>query len=276
MLEWKTCSLLRRHADAYRGGTNPSSRLRPEAPLSNQPACLVYSTAASKFLHESTPLCSSHMHAGDPRSRLHEPVGAPASGCPPPQDRIRSVAHSHDGGMVSRRRRHRTPELRPAGAADRREETRRRVKSCCAMTFIAPGHWNTAVADEASVAITEGGLTIAAQPGIAPIASFLQGKVFSDMYLEVTARPSLCRGRRCLWLGLPGAQQRCLLPFAVACDGTASANRISPDRRGCCSLRRPARTCPWERLARCDLGCGHCTMNFNSSSTDAINSRPRT
>ena len=60
--------------------------------------------------------------------------------------------------------------------------------------FSSPADWNTAVADQASVAVTEGGLTIAAQPGIAPIASFRQGQVFSDMYVEVTARPSLCRG----------------------------------------------------------------------------------
>ena len=93
--------------------------------------------------------------------------------------------------------------------------------------FSSPSDWNTAVADQASVAITEGGLTIAAQPGIAPIASFRQGQVFSDMYLEVTARPSLCRGSDAYGLVFRAPNNVAYYRFAVACDGTASANRIN-------------------------------------------------
>ena len=93
--------------------------------------------------------------------------------------------------------------------------------------FTSPADWNTAVADQASVAITEGGLTMAAQPGIAPIASFRQGQVFSDMYLEVTARPSLCRGSDAYGLAFRAPNNVAYYRFAVACDGTASANRIS-------------------------------------------------
>jgi hypothetical protein len=93
--------------------------------------------------------------------------------------------------------------------------------------FSSPAAWNTAVADQASVAVTEGGLTIAAQPGIAPIASFRQGQVFSDMYLEVTARPSLCRGPDAYGLVFRAPNNVAYYRYAVACDGTASADRIS-------------------------------------------------
>jgi hypothetical protein len=93
--------------------------------------------------------------------------------------------------------------------------------------FSSPADWNTAVADQASVAVTDRGLTIAAQPGIAPIASFRQGRVFSDMYLEVTARPSLCRGPDVYGLVFRAPNNVAYYRYAVACDGTASANRIS-------------------------------------------------
>jgi len=93
--------------------------------------------------------------------------------------------------------------------------------------FSSPSDWNTAVADEASVAITDGGLTVAAQPGIAPVASFRQGIVFSDMYLEVTASPSLCRGADTYGLAFRAPNNVAYYRYAVACDGTASANRIS-------------------------------------------------
>jgi hypothetical protein len=93
--------------------------------------------------------------------------------------------------------------------------------------FSSPADWNTAVGDEASVAITDGGLTIAAQPGVAPVASFLQGKVFGDTYVEVTASPSLCRGADAYGLAFRAPNNVAYYRYAVACDGTASANRIS-------------------------------------------------
>ena len=94
--------------------------------------------------------------------------------------------------------------------------------------FSSPANWNIAVADEASVAATEGGLTIAVQPGIAPVASFRQGMVFSNMYAEVTARPGLCRGADDYGLVFRAPNNVAYYRFAVACDGTAGAERISP------------------------------------------------
>ena len=93
--------------------------------------------------------------------------------------------------------------------------------------FSSPSNWNIAVADEASVARTADGLTIAVQPGIAPVASFRQGMVFGDMYAEVTARPSLCRGADNYGLLFRAPNNVAYYRFAVACDGTADAERIS-------------------------------------------------
>jgi hypothetical protein len=93
--------------------------------------------------------------------------------------------------------------------------------------FSSPKLWNTAIGAEASVAVTKEGLTIAAQPGIAPVASFRQGVLFSDMYAEVTARPSLCRGPDDYGLLFRAPNNVAFYRYAVACDGTASAERIS-------------------------------------------------
>ena len=131
--------------------------------------------------------------------------------------------------------------------------------------FSSPADWNTAVADEASVAITDGGLTIAAQPGVAPVASFLQGKVFGDMYVEVTASPSLCRGADAYGLAfrppttLPTTDMRLLAMARRVPTGSVSDRLVS------CSLPRPARTCRWARPGTFDSGCGPCTMNSDSS-----------
>lgn len=94
--------------------------------------------------------------------------------------------------------------------------------------FSSSDVWNTATGDTASVAISEAGLTIAAQPGIAPVASFRQGALFSDMYAEVTARPSLCRGPDDYGLLFRAPNNVAFYRYAVACDGTATAERINP------------------------------------------------
>jgi hypothetical protein len=89
--------------------------------------------------------------------------------------------------------------------------------------------WDTAVSDLGSVAIDRNRLTLAAQPGI-HLLSFRQGSTFGDFYAEITARPSLCRGGDeygFLVRGRPVAYYR----FALSCNGTVRADRISVDTR---------------------------------------------
>jgi len=93
--------------------------------------------------------------------------------------------------------------------------------------FSLASDWNTATADEASVAVTPAGLTIAAQPGVAPVASFRQGFLFGDAYAEVTARPSLCRDGDSYGLLFRAPNNLAYYRFALECDGTAAADRVS-------------------------------------------------
>lgn len=93
--------------------------------------------------------------------------------------------------------------------------------------FSSPDLWNTAVSDQAAVTVDNNRLTIAAQPGIAPVASFRAGTIFSDLYVEITARLSLCRGADDYGLLFRAPNNVAYYRFAVACNGTAGADRMS-------------------------------------------------
>lgn len=93
--------------------------------------------------------------------------------------------------------------------------------------FSVPAHWNTASSNLASVALDSNHLTIAVQPGTAPVVSFRVGQVFSDMYAEVTAQPSLCRGGDDYGLVFRAPNNVAYYRFALACNGTVGADRIS-------------------------------------------------
>ncbi len=116
------------------------------------------------------------------------------------------------------------PHATPQPTADKRPDVGQIVLRD---DFSSSDVWNTATGDTASVALSKGGLTIAAQPGIAPVASFRQGALFSDMYAEVTARPSLCRGPDDYGLLFRAPNHVAFYRYAVACDGTATAERIN-------------------------------------------------
>jgi len=87
--------------------------------------------------------------------------------------------------------------------------------------------WSTADSDEAAVSASDRGLTVAAEPGVAPAVSFLQGSVFADMYAEITARPSLCRQADSFGFLFRAPNNVAYYRFAVGCNGTANAERIS-------------------------------------------------
>jgi hypothetical protein len=93
--------------------------------------------------------------------------------------------------------------------------------------FSSASVWNTAVSDQAAVTITGSGLTMAVQPGIAPVVSFRQGEVFANMYAEITAHPSLCRGADDYGLAFRAPNNIAYYRFSLACNGTTGADRAS-------------------------------------------------
>lgn len=93
--------------------------------------------------------------------------------------------------------------------------------------FSSPSAWNTASSEQASVTVDSNRLTVAVQPGIAPVVSFRSGQVFSDMYVEITAEPSLCRGEDDYGLAFRAPNNVAYYRFALACNGTVGAQRVS-------------------------------------------------
>ncbi len=93
--------------------------------------------------------------------------------------------------------------------------------------FSSAKGWNIASSNQASVAVEANRLTIAVQPGIAPVVSFRAGPVFGDMYAEITAQTSLCRGADDYGLVFRAPNNVAYYRFGLACNGTAEADRIS-------------------------------------------------
>jgi hypothetical protein len=119
-----------------------------------------------------------------------------------------------------------SPEVRPTAAAtaDQKPGVGDLILSD---EFSSEKLWNTATSDLASVSISGKALTIAVQPGLAPVTTFRQGSVYGNMYAEVTARPSLCRGADDYGLLFRAPNNVAYYRFAIACNGTAGAARIS-------------------------------------------------
>lgn len=92
--------------------------------------------------------------------------------------------------------------------------------------FSSPGPWNPAVSDQAGVNIEGNQLTIAAGAGQYAYR-VRQGSVFTDFYAEITARPSLCRGADTYGLLFRAPNNVAYYEFALACNGTASVERLS-------------------------------------------------
>ena len=60
-------------------------------------------------------------------------------------------------------------------------------------TFSDAKQWDTAVSDQGSAAISRNRLSLAIDPGVY-LTSFRHDLLLGNFYLEITARPSLCRG----------------------------------------------------------------------------------
>lgn len=95
--------------------------------------------------------------------------------------------------------------------------------------FIQGSLWDTAVSDDGSATVNAGQLTLAVQPGVY-LVSLQKELLLADFYAEITARPSLCRGEDSYGL-LVRANAFTYYRFAVVCNGTVRAERVSVNQR---------------------------------------------
>ena len=89
--------------------------------------------------------------------------------------------------------------------------------------------WDTAASDQASAAIEDNRLTLAAQSKVYMI-SLRHELVLDDYYAEITARPNLCRGDDSYGI-LVRANAVAYYRFALSCNGNTGAERISVGTR---------------------------------------------
>ena len=91
--------------------------------------------------------------------------------------------------------------------------------------FSAARFWNPAVADEASINVSNNRMTIAVQPGVYAFR-VRQGPMFTNFYAELTALPSLCRDADEYGLLFRSPNNVAYYSFALSCNGTARAERV--------------------------------------------------
>ncbi|MDP1714683.1 MAG: hypothetical protein Q8L41_08030 [Anaerolineales bacterium] len=111
-----------------------------------------------------------------------------------------------------------TPEMRP-GVGD----------EILSDDFSDPSLWNISSSNQASADIKNNRLTLSVQSQVF-IPSLRQAVVPNNYYAEITARPSLCRGEDNYGL-LVRASTINYYRFALACNGTVRAERISGGTR---------------------------------------------
>jgi hypothetical protein len=95
--------------------------------------------------------------------------------------------------------------------------------------FSDPASWNVAASNQASASVENNRLTIAVQSGVFML-SLRSDFPLSNYYAEITARPSLCRGEDHYGV-LVRASASSYYRFALACNGTVRAERISGGTR---------------------------------------------
>lgn len=97
-------------------------------------------------------------------------------------------------------------------------------------------HWNASSAGPAPVTVSAQGLTLSAEPGKPAVVSLHRSAVLDDLYIELTARPSLCKGEDAYGLAIRSLSEVTYYRFAAVCDGTAAAERVS---RGAARAMQP-------------------------------------
>lgn len=152
------------------------------------------------------------------------PVEIPATETPPPSPTINWFPPTATPTLGVFATNPPTPEMRPGlGSALFTDD------------FSDPTIWDIAASDEASAAVENNSLILAAQSGVYML-SFWHGAVLDDYYLEITARPSLCRGNDEYGV-LVRANGGTYYRFALSCNGTAHVDRMSNGTR--LSLQAP-------------------------------------
>ncbi len=91
----------------------------------------------------------------------------------------------------------------------------------------AATYWSAAAPGDAAVTVSERGLTLSGQPGGPPVVALHRSAILDDMYLEVTARPNLCRGQDSYGLVFRAPNDVAYYRFTAVCDGNAAAERVS-------------------------------------------------
>jgi hypothetical protein len=117
-----------------------------------------------------------------------------------------------------------TPEARPGIGADILRDD-----------FSDPLNWEIATSDEASAEINDNRLTLAVQSQVY-MTSLRRDTLLTDYYAEITAQPSLCKGEDSYGV-LIRADGGSYYRFALACDGTVRAERVSNSVR--LALQKP-------------------------------------
>jgi hypothetical protein len=87
--------------------------------------------------------------------------------------------------------------------------------------------WNAAAEGGAAATVSERGLSLSARPGGPPVVSLQRSAVFDDMYMEITARTNLCRGKDAYGVVFRAPNNVAHYRFSAVCDGTAAAERVS-------------------------------------------------
>jgi hypothetical protein len=88
-------------------------------------------------------------------------------------------------------------------------------------------HWNAAASGNEPATVSSRGLSLSAQPGGLPVIALHRSAVFDDMYLEITARPNLCRGTDSYGVVFRAPNDVASYRFVAVCNGTAAAERVS-------------------------------------------------
>lgn len=107
-----------------------------------------------------------------------------------------------------------TPEMRPGLGSDLITDD-----------FSNPFDWDIASSNEASAEIQNNRLTLAAQSQVY-MTSLRRDTFLTDHYTEITAQPSLCKSDDSYGI-LIRANGGSYYRFALACDGTVRAERVS-------------------------------------------------
>ncbi|HVN15953.1 MAG TPA: hypothetical protein VMT73_09460 [Anaerolineales bacterium] len=103
-------------------------------------------------------------------------------------------------------------------------------------SFDSESPWDTATSDQGGASIAQNRLTLAVQPGVYLI-SLRHDLNLRNFYAEITASPNLCRGNDDYGL-LIRANAVAYYRFALSCNGTVAAERVSVNTRQ--PLQKPA------------------------------------